>query len=104
MAPYKTRMLTYAYDPRVFLIEGVATIAFAGLIFYIYPDYPKSPRSAKWLTPREQEFLEMRLTENAPRTQDAAFSWKEIVQTVKDPRIWSFMLAQVCYPNSPTDN
>ncbi|KAI1618115.1 retrograde regulation protein 2 [Exophiala viscosa] len=79
----------------VFLIEGVVTIAFAGLIFFIYPDYPKSPRSAKWLTPREQKFLEIRLTENAPRTQDAAFSWKEIKDTIKDVRMWSFMLAQV---------
>jgi len=80
---------------RVFLIEGVVTIAFGGLIYIIYPDYPKSPRTGKWLTPREQEFVELRLTENAPRTQDAAFSWKEMADTVKDPRIWSFMLAQV---------
>ncbi|KAG9788874.1 hypothetical protein KCU88_g1633, partial [Aureobasidium melanogenum] len=79
----------------VFLIEGVATIAFAGLIWVIYPDYPQSPRSRKWLTPREQKFLEMRLTENAPRTQDSSFSWQEIVNTVKDPRIWTFMLAQI---------
>ncbi len=81
---------------RVFLIEGVATIAFGGLIYYVYPDYPKSPRTAKWLTPREQEFMELRLTENAPRTQDGSFSAKEVVATVKDVRIWTFMLAQVC--------
>ncbi|KAJ0420944.1 major facilitator superfamily domain-containing protein [Aspergillus carlsbadensis] len=80
----------------VFLIEGVATMAFAGLIWVVYPDYPKSPRTEKWLTPREQEFVELRLTENAPKTQDASFSWAEAIETLKDLRMWSFMMAQVC--------
>ncbi|KAL3487360.1 major facilitator superfamily domain-containing protein [Aspergillus germanicus] len=80
----------------VFLIEGVATMAFAGLIWVIYPDYPKSPRTEKWLTPREQEFVELRLTVNAPKTQDASFFWAEAIETLKDLRMWSFMMAQVC--------
>jgi hypothetical protein len=81
---------------RVFLIEGVATMAFAGLIWVTYPDYPKSPRTEKWLTPREQEFVELRLTENAPKTQDALFSSAEAIETLKDLRMWSFIMAQVC--------
>ena len=70
-------------------------MAFGACVWFIYPDYPQSPRSQKWLTPREQRFLETRLTENAPRTKDAAFSWKETLETIKDKRMWSFMLAQV---------
>lgn len=70
-------------------------MAFAALVWWLYPDYPRSPRTASWLTPREQEFIELRLTENAPKTSDAAFSTKESWDTFKDPRTWSFMLTQV---------
>ena len=70
-------------------------MAFAGVVWWLYPDYPRSERTAKWLTPREQEFVELRLTENAPRTSDISFSVKESVDTLKDPRLWAFMLTQV---------
>ncbi|EXJ86836.1 hypothetical protein A1O3_03790 [Capronia epimyces CBS 606.96] len=80
----------------VFLIEGVLTIGFGLLVYFIYPDYPKSPRTAKWLTPREQEFMDLRLTENAPRTHDASFSWKEVVDNFTDIKLWTFLFAQIC--------
>ena len=80
---------------RVYLLEGLFTILFGGVVYFILPDYPKSPRSNKWLTPREQEYIELRLTENAPRTHDAAFSRKEIIASLKDPRTYSFCLSQV---------
>lgn len=71
-------------------------MAFAGIVYAVYPDYPRSPRSAQWLTPREQRFIETRLTDNAPRTDDSSFSWREALDIIKDVRLWSFMLAQVC--------
>ncbi|KAI2605093.1 high-affinity nicotinic acid transporter [Hypoxylon fragiforme] len=79
----------------VYLIEGIITIFFAGAVFTILPDYPKSPRSNAWLTPREQEFIEVRLPENAPLTSDPFFSAKEIVASLRSPLIWSFMLSQM---------
>ncbi|KAF2494550.1 MFS general substrate transporter [Lophium mytilinum] len=79
-----------------FIIEGVLTMAFAGVVYWLYPDYPRSERTSKWLTPREQEFVELRLTENAPLTSDKAFSVKESIETLKDPRLWLFMFTQVC--------
>ncbi|KAJ9150378.1 High-affinity nicotinic acid transporter [Pleurostoma richardsiae] len=78
----------------VYLIEGLATILFAGAVLWFLPDYPKSPRSDRWLTKREQEFIEARLPENAPLTSDPAFSKKEIIVTLKSPLIWSFTLSQ----------
>ncbi|KAH8892475.1 high-affinity nicotinic acid transporter [Thozetella sp. PMI_491] len=78
----------------VYLIEGVATIAFSGVVFWVLPDYPKSPRSDRFLTKREQEFVEARLPENAPLTNDPVFSKREILNTLKGPLIWSFMLSQ----------
>lgn len=44
-----------------FIIEGVATVLLAIVIYFILPDFPKSKRSNSWLTPREQQFIEARL-------------------------------------------
>lgn len=79
---------------RVYLLEGVATILWGLVVYFVLPDYPKSPRSSKWLTPREQEYLELRLTQNAPKTSAPAFSKTEIVACLKDPRTYGFMVSQ----------
>ncbi|EHY56655.1 hypothetical protein HRR83_002260 [Exophiala dermatitidis] len=79
----------------VYLLEGLYTILFAGVVYLVLPDYPKSKRSAKWLTPREQEYIELRLTDNAPRTDDPAFNLSEVIASLKDPRTYSFCLAQI---------
>ncbi|VUC31503.1 unnamed protein product [Clonostachys rosea] len=79
----------------VYLLEGIITILFSGVVYFVLPDYPKSPRSSSWLTLREQEYLEARLSENAPRTDDATFSTSEVIASLRDPRIWSFMLSQI---------
>jgi MFS family permease len=79
----------------IFLLEGVATVAFGAAVYYWLPDYPRSERTAKWLTPREQEFVELRLASNAPVTSDAAFSAREALDVLKDPRLWGFMTMQV---------
>lgn len=76
----------------LYLLEGIFTMLFAFLVDIWLPDYPKSPRSQKWVTPREQEYLEARLSENAPLTGDPAFSKAELVASLKDPRTYSFGL------------
>lgn len=78
----------------VYLLEGIATILFSGVVWYYLPDYPKSPRSDRWFTKREQEFIETRLPENAPLTSDPNFSSKEIKSVLSKALIWSFMLSQ----------
>ncbi|KAL2278350.1 hypothetical protein FJTKL_14459 [Diaporthe vaccinii] len=78
----------------VFLLEGLATISFSGVTYLVLPDYPKSPRSSSWLTPEEQEYLELRLPRNAPRTHDPVFSKDEIFASIKDPKIVGFTLSQ----------
>ncbi|KAL2391737.1 hypothetical protein ABEF93_000420 [Exophiala dermatitidis] len=79
----------------VFLIEGLATSAFGVLIYFLWPDYPKSKRSARWLSEREQNFIEARLSENAPRTAEPAFSWREVLQSLTDPLTWAFTGCQL---------
>lgn len=80
---------------RVYLLEGLGSMLFAVLIFFTFPDYPKSRRTDSWLTEREQNFVEYRLSENAPKTHDAAFSKEEAVLSLKDIKLWSFMTSQV---------
>ena len=76
----------------LYLLEGIATICFTIVVFIFLPDYPKSPRSQKWLTPREQDYIEKRLSKNAPLTSDSAFTKEEIFAGLKDIKVWSFTL------------
>lgn len=78
----------------MFLLEGLTTILFSGIIYLVLPDYPKSPRSSAWLMPEEQEYLELRLPRNAPRTHEPVFSMDEILVSIKDPKIVVFTLSQ----------
>lgn len=78
----------------VFIIEGVATVIFSFFIFWILPDFPKSPRSNSWLTPREQEFIETRLPLNAPTTGDKNFDKREAWHAFRSPLVWSFTACQ----------
>lgn len=70
-------------------------MAFAGIVYVVLPDWPKSERSSKWLTKREQEYLDLRLSENAPRTEDAHFSRAEVIRSLKDFRTYAFCLSQI---------
>ncbi|CAG9992996.1 unnamed protein product, partial [Clonostachys byssicola] len=72
------------------------TVVFGMFVYLYHPDYPRSPRTSKWLTPREQEFVELRLTANAPRLSDKAFSLQETLAALRDPRLWSFTLMMLC--------
>lgn len=80
---------------RVYLLEGLYTICLSVVVFLVLPDYPKSSRSRKWLTPREQEYISVRLSENAPQTEESAFSKKEIYSSLFDKRTYAFMACQM---------
>jgi len=79
----------------VYLLEGFVTILFSGIIWLVLPDYPESPRSRSWLSPEEQEFLTVRLSENAPRIGDPDFSVKEVKKSLVDPKTYAFMASQI---------
>ncbi|KJK64116.1 Major Facilitator Superfamily protein [Aspergillus parasiticus SU-1] len=79
----------------VYLLEGLFTILFSGVIYLVLPDWPKSPRTRKWLSERQQDYVEARLSENAPKTADSDFAKEEVIASLKDPRTYAFMLSQV---------
>ncbi|KAF3048107.1 hypothetical protein E8E12_010378 [Didymella heteroderae] len=78
----------------VYILEGLATVLFSGVVWAYLPDFPKSKRSNRWFTEREQEFIETRLPESAPMTSDPDFSGKEIKGVLSEWLIYSFMLSQ----------
>ena len=51
------------------------------------------PAQASWLSDKEKAFLQARLPANAPRSSERNFDFKEIVETLKDIRLWLFTLA-----------
>lgn len=79
----------------VYLLEGLATVLLGFVVWFVLPDYPKSPTSNKWLSKREQEYLEARLSENAPKTDEHAFNKDEVIASLKDPRTYGFMFSQL---------
>ena len=79
----------------VYLLGGIETVLLGVVVWFVLPNYPKSPRSATWLSQREQEYLEARLSENAPRTNEHAFSKEEMTTSLKDPRTYGCMFSQL---------
>jgi len=50
------------------------------------------PETAKWLTEKEKKFIQARLPSNAPRANEQNFKFREIVESLKDLRLWLFTL------------
>jgi hypothetical protein len=45
-----------------------------------------------WLSEKEKAFVQARLPGNAPQASEMNFRWQEIVQALKDLRLWLFTL------------
>ncbi|KAK7431305.1 hypothetical protein QQZ08_002076 [Neonectria magnoliae] len=93
-------ILAYAFDNAsgasglsgwqwLFLSEGVVTVVFGVVVKFILPDFPPT---AKWLTEKEKAFIQARLPPNAPRAAEDNFNLQEIIDTLKDRRLWLFTL------------
>ncbi|KAJ5350431.1 hypothetical protein N7541_008158 [Penicillium brevicompactum] len=93
-------LLAYAFDTVsgaaglsgwqwLFLTEGIATVLFSAVIWFLLPDFPET---ATWLTEKEKKFIQARLPSNAPRANEKDFKFREIVESLKDVRLWLFTL------------
>ncbi|CAI7640696.1 unnamed protein product [Penicillium bialowiezense] len=93
-------LLAYAFDTVsgagglsgwqwLFLTEGIATVLFSVVIWFLLPDFPET---AKWLTEKEKKFIQARLPSNAPRASEKDFKFREIIESLKDVRLWLFTL------------
>ncbi|KAL4943170.1 hypothetical protein BDV06DRAFT_234958 [Aspergillus oleicola] len=93
-------LLAYAFDTVsgagglsgwqwLFLTEGIATVIFGVAIWFLLPDFPET---ATWLTEREKKFIQARLPSNAPRQNEQNFQLREVIDSLKDLRLWLFTL------------
>ena len=63
------------------------TFSIAGY-FFIY----NYPATAKFLTPKEREYILARLKDDSDATRDERFSWDGVIQALKDPKIYLYGL------------
>ncbi|KAI1066877.1 hypothetical protein LB506_012048 [Fusarium annulatum] len=76
------------------LTEGVFTILL-GIYAYIFmPDFPDT---ARWMSEEEKAFVQARLPINAPRAAEKDFDWQEFWTTLKDHKLWLFLLCWAFY-------
>ncbi|KAL7914323.1 major facilitator superfamily domain-containing protein [Trichoderma velutinum] len=78
----------------LFLTEGALTIVFGIAVWFLLPDFPET---ASWLTDTEKAFIQARLPANAPRAKEQNFKFSEIVDSLKDVRLWLFTLIWAIY-------
>ncbi|ENH73363.1 Putative transporter C11D3.18C, partial [Fusarium oxysporum f. sp. cubense race 1] len=57
----------------------------------------KFPDTARWMSEEEKAFVQARLPINAPRAAEKDFDWKEFWHTLKDHKLWLFLLCWAFY-------
>lgn len=57
------------------------------MIYWLLPDFPPT---ARWLSEKEKAFVQARLPPNAPRASEANFKFREVLNDLKDVRLWMF--------------
>ncbi|RAH67308.1 pantothenate transporter [Aspergillus aculeatinus CBS 121060] len=71
------------------LTEGIITIVLGVLTYVFLPDFPST---SSWLSETEQAFIQARLPRNSPRAQESNFNLRELINTLRNERIWLFLL------------
>ena len=55
------------------------------------------PSTVSWMTEEEKEFVQIRLPPNSPRSAEKDFDLREFITTLKDIRLWLFLLCWAFY-------
>lgn len=55
------------------------------------------PDTARWMSEEEKAFVQARLPINAPRAAEKDFDWQEFWTTLKDHKLWLFLLCWAFY-------
>ncbi|KAI9034958.1 pantothenate transporter [Aspergillus affinis] len=71
------------------LTEGIFTVVLGIFVFFFLPDFPST---ASWLSEKEKAFIQARLPSNSPRAAEANFDLRELITTLKNKRVWLFLL------------
>lgn len=89
------------YNQMLFLIFGLATIAWSVVLWFYLPD---SPSTASFLTPKERELASLRPKKFQHTTQTKKYNFSQLQETLLDPQAWWFLIFVfvICIPNGGT--
>ncbi|OTB10725.1 hypothetical protein K445DRAFT_27322 [Daldinia sp. EC12] len=73
----------------IFILEGILTVVVAAAAYGFIHNYPDT---SKFLTEDERKFIHQRLAADSDSTHDERFSWKAVVEALKDPNCWLYGL------------
>ncbi|KAE9369314.1 pantothenate transporter [Stipitochalara longipes BDJ] len=76
------------------LTEGIFTVLLGIFVIFFLPDFPST---ASWLSEKEKAFIQARLPRNSPRAAESNFDFHELITTLKDKRVWLFLLCWAFY-------
>ncbi|KAL4889660.1 pantothenate transporter [Aspergillus ambiguus] len=71
------------------LTEGIFTVLLGIAVYLFLPDFPST---ASWLTEKEKAFAQARLPSQSPRAAESNFDLRELITTLKNKRLWLFLL------------
>ncbi|KAH9179345.1 major facilitator superfamily domain-containing protein, partial [Lactarius sanguifluus] len=74
---------------RIFILEGLLTIAISIVAFFFVPTWPQK---VKWLSDAERTRLLARLDSDNDAAKKEKFSWEYVRQAFLDPLIWGYAL------------
>ena len=74
-------------DPS--LKEGLLTVVVAISAYFFIYNYPAT---ARFLTPKEKEYVVSRLKGDSDAVRDEKFTWDGVIQALKDPKVWLYGL------------
>ncbi|KAF9647256.1 MFS general substrate transporter [Thelephora ganbajun] len=75
----------------IFIIEGLMTVVMSIAAYFFVYNYPTT---AKFLTPREREYVIARLKGDSDATRNEKFTWAGVRHALADPKIYLYGL---CY-------
>ena len=65
------------------------TVIVASAAYFFVTNYPTT---AKFLTKKEKDYIYVRLKDDSDATRDEAFTWPNVAQAFKDPKVWLYGL------------
>jgi hypothetical protein len=67
-------------------------VGFCNISHLDFTDPSTVPSTASWLSEKEKAFTQARLPSNSPRAAEANFDVRELIVTLKNKRVWLFLL------------
>lgn len=84
-------MYTHTRTYRLFLIQGIVTIATAVAAFFLLPN---APLNTPWLTPAQRQLAHDRIARDTTGKRHKTTIWTGLCEALSDRRVWMFAFLQ----------